>query len=133
MNKIFLMGRLGSEPETREAGSTTITSFSLATTEKYKDKETTQWHQVQFWGKLGETIAKYVDKGHRLLVEGRVEYQEYEKDGVKRYSTKITGESFKFVDSKNSGSGGVSKSSDNMPSIESQPGASTVDVDDLPF
>lgn len=124
MNKILLMGRLGSEPETRDAGSTTITSFSLATTEKYKDKETTQWHQVQFWGKLGETIAKYVDKGHRLLVEGRVEYQEYEKDGVKRYSTKITGESFKFVDSKNSGNGGSS----------SQTSASNSDDDDnLPF
>lgn len=120
MNKIILLGRLGSEPETREAGSTTITSFSLATTEKYKDKETTQWHQVQFWGKLGETIAKYVDKGHRLLVEGRVEYQEYEKDGVKRYSTKVTGESFKFVDSKNSGSSGQtpasSSNSDDDPS-----------------
>lgn len=121
MNKVILLGRLGSYPETRDAAGTTVTNFSLATTQKYKDKETTQWHRVTAWGKQGDIIAKYVKKGHRILLEGRIEYQEYEKDGVKRTATNIVLESFNFIES-----GGSSENS--TASVKQQS-----DIDDLPF
>ena len=118
MNRIQLMGRLGNDPETRQVNETSVTSFSLATTQKYKDKETTQWHRVTAWGKQGEVIAKYVKKGQRLLLEGRVEYQEYEKDGVKRQSTNIVLESFHFIESASTeqpSTTSVDNSSDDVP------------------
>jgi len=113
------MGRLGNDPETRQVNETSVTSFSLATTQKYKDKETTQWHRVTAWGKQGEVIAKYVKKGQRLLLEGRVEYQEYEKDGVKRQSTNIVLESFHFIET------GANSTGDSEPAKPQE--------DDVPF
>lgn len=128
MNRIQLMGRLGNDPETRQVNETSVTSFSLATTQKYKDKETTQWHRVTAWGKQGEVIAKYVKKGQRLLLEGRVEYQEYEKDGVKRQSTNIVLESFHFIESSSNG-GDASNEKPQTPTVDN----STHNDDDLPF
>lgn len=117
------MGRLGNDPETRQVNETSVTSFSLATTQKYKDKETTQWHRITAWGKQGEVISKYVKKGQRLLLEGRVEYQEYEKDGVKRQSTNIVLESFHFIESSSNSEQPKTHPVDNT----------TTDDDDIPF
>jgi single-strand DNA-binding protein len=94
VNKVTLLGNVGKDPELRQAGSSQVASFSLATTKSWKDKdgnkkEKTEWHRCDAWGKLGEIVAKYVIKGNKLYVEGSIEYDEYEKDGVKKYSTKI--------------------------------------------
>jgi len=95
LNKVSLIGNVGREPEIRSTSSgTRVASFSVATSRQWKDKsgspqEKTEWHRCQAWGKLAEIIEQFVNKGDRLYLEGRIEYGEYEKDGVKRYTTDI--------------------------------------------
>lgn len=91
LNKVALIGAVGQEPEVRySAQGMAIASFSLATSEKRKDKdEVTQWHNCVAFGKLAEIIQQYVTKGARLHLDGAIQYQQYEKDGEKRYATKI--------------------------------------------
>lgn len=96
MNVIHLIGRLGQDPETVKVGETSVTKFSIATTETWKDRTSgekmshTDWHNCECWGKVGsEVIQKYVQKGHQLSVTGSVKYEEYEKDGETRKATKI--------------------------------------------
>jgi single-strand DNA-binding protein len=91
VNKVTLIGAVGQEPEVRytQAGMA-IASFSLATSKKSKDKEeVTQWHNLVAFQKTAELVQQYVHKGSKLYIEGEIQYQEYEKDGQKRYATKI--------------------------------------------
>lgn len=102
LNKVIIVGRIGRDPEMKATPSgATVTSFSLATSKNWKDKngekqEQTEWHNVVFWNKPAEIIAQYVKKGDLLLVEGRIQTRTYEKDGVKMYRTEIIGEQFQF-------------------------------------
>ncbi len=97
LNKIQLIGNLGVDPETRHSSSGTVSaSFSLATSETWKDKqsgemqERTEWHRVKCFGRLAEVAGEYLKKGHRVYVEGRVHYSTYtDKEGVERYGTEI--------------------------------------------
>ena len=91
INKVTLIGAVGQDPETRfTAAGMAVASFSLATSEKRKDKdEVTQWHNCVCFGKLAEIVQQYIVKGSKLYVEGTIQYQQYEKDGEKRYATKI--------------------------------------------
>lgn len=104
-NLVILIGNLGKNPESRPAGNTTVTNFSVATSETYKDSEgkqqkSTEWHNVAAFGKLGETVAKYLKKGSKVYVEGRLRTSNYEKEGVKHYRTEIVASEVKFLDSK---------------------------------
>ncbi|MCH2229128.1 MAG: single-stranded DNA-binding protein [Crocinitomicaceae bacterium] len=95
-NKVSLIGRLGAAPEvvTFESGRT-LTRFSIATNESYKNKEgewqeKTQWHNLTIWGKQAESAAKVLDKGQEIIAEGKLVNSQYEtKEGEKRYSTSI--------------------------------------------
>jgi single-strand DNA-binding protein len=91
INKVTLIGAVGQDPESRfTAQGLQITSFSLATSEKRKDKdEVTQWHNCVAFGKLAEIVQQYVVKGSKLYLDGAIQYQTYEKDGEKRFATKI--------------------------------------------
>lgn len=91
INRVTLLGAIGKEPEVRySAQGMCIASFSLATSEKRKDKdEVTQWHNCVAFGKLGEIVQQYIVKGSKLYVDGSIQYQQYDKDGEKRYATKI--------------------------------------------
>lgn len=95
INKVILVGNLGNDPETRYTqGGMAITRISLATTSVRKDKdgnqqERTEWHRVVFFGKLAEIAGEYLRKGSQCYVEGRLQTREWEKDGVKRYTTEI--------------------------------------------
>jgi single-strand DNA-binding protein len=96
MNRVFLLGRVGKDPESRFTTSgTQVVSFSLATSEKYKDKqgnkqEDTQWHNLVLWKKLAEIAEKYVNKGDQLLIEGKVSNRSYDdRDGNKKYISEI--------------------------------------------
>jgi len=105
LNQVNIIGNVGQDPELREAGGTSVVNFSIATTERYKDRngeqqENTQWHRVSFWGKPAEIIAQYVSKGSKLYVGGSLEYRKYDKDGVEMTATNIKGRDFKFLDSK---------------------------------
>lgn len=91
LNKILLIGNLGKDPEMKvtPAGQT-VTRFSLATTEQWKDPQgqkqsKTEWHSITIWGKAGEAAGKYLHKGSKIFVEGRMEYREFTgNDGVKK-------------------------------------------------
>lgn len=110
MNKVILLGNVGKDPELKD-DSFKLVKFPIATSERYvKDGEKvekTEWHNVVFFGNQADVIAKYVEKGTKLLVEGRIQTRTYEKDGEKRYSTEIVGTNFEFV--------GRSEGSDSAP------------------
>jgi len=98
INKITLLGRVGKDPETRQAGENKVTNFTLATTEKYKDKEDTQWHNIVIWGALSDIAEKYVKKGDLLYVEGKSTNRSWEdKDGNKRYTTEVVVRELKLM------------------------------------
>lgn len=95
-NKVNLIGRLGAKPELQTvAGGYTISSFSVATNERYKDKdgtwkESTQWHNIKAWGKIAERISKIGMKGSEIVLEGKLINRQFEnKSGEKRYVTEI--------------------------------------------
>ena len=96
INKVHLIGNTGKDPEIRATGSgKKVASFSLATSESYKDHSgqkvtETQWHNIKAWGNLAEVAEKYIRKGQLLYVEGKVTYSSYDdKDGNKKYITEI--------------------------------------------
>jgi len=104
VNKAIILGNLGRDPEmTYTPSGLAVCKFSLATSKKMKDGQTvTQWHRCTAFGKAGELIAQYVNKGNQLYVEGEINYSQYEKDGTTRYSTDIIVREFSFI----SGGGG---------------------------
>ena len=96
VNKVILIGNVGGDPETRYLpNGNAVTNITLATTDSWKDKQTgqqqdrTEWHRVVFFGKLAEIAGEYLRKGGQCYVEGRLQTREWEKDGVKRYTTEI--------------------------------------------
>lgn len=102
VNKVFLIGNLGADPESREFSGQTVCNMRIATTDTWTDKagqkqEKTEWHRVSVWGKPAENCAKYLRKGRPVCVEGRIETREYEKDGQKRYSTEIKADRVTFL------------------------------------
>jgi len=138
LNKVMLIGHLGKDPELKytEKG-TAYCNFSIATDESYKDEngnkvERTEWHNIITWRKLAEICQQYLKKGSKIYCEGKLQTDSYEKDGVKRYSTKIVMTDMAMLDNK--GSGSASGSSDKVSDVASKPaGSTTGDDDDLPF
>ena len=96
VNKVILIGNVGGDPETRYLpNGNAVTNITLATTDSWKDKQTgqqqdrTEWHRVVFFGKVAEIAGEYLRKGSQCYIEGRMKNSEWEKDGVKRYTTEI--------------------------------------------
>jgi single-strand DNA-binding protein len=90
MNLVIFAGNLGGDPEVKNVGNSVVTTFSVATTETYKDKSTgekksnTDWHNCVAWGRTAEFIGKYAHKGTKALIKGSLHYKTYEnKDGNK--------------------------------------------------
>ena len=82
LNKVILIGNVGKEPEVRAFPDTKVANLTLATTEKFKDKQgnlqdATEWHNLQVWGKLAEIVEKYVKKGAQIYVEGKIKQESY--------------------------------------------------------
>lgn len=138
VNKVILLGRVGKQPEIKQVGDNKVANFSLATSEKFKDKsgnkvENTEWHNVVFWGKQAELIEQYVGKGDELYIEGSIKTETYEKDGEKRYATKIKGSAITFVSkSKKEGEAQHVQGERSTKQYE-EPVLNTQDTDDLPF
>jgi len=99
MNRVFLMGNLGKDPETRTTQSgKEVCNFSLATTRGSGDQKTTQWHHIVAFGKTAEICGKYLAKGSKVLIEGELTYRDWtDKDGNKRTSTEIIASNMQFV------------------------------------
>lgn len=96
LNKVFLLGNLGGDPELRMLGEgKAVLKLRLATGESYLDRnrvrqETTEWHTVSVWGRRAEALSRILSKGSKIFVEGKVKTTQYEgNDGVKRYRTEI--------------------------------------------
>ncbi|MCF6783840.1 single-stranded DNA-binding protein [Stutzerimonas stutzeri] len=96
VNKVILIGNVGGDPETRYMpNGNAVTNITLATTDSWKDKQTgqlqerTEWHRVVLFGKVAEIAGEYLRKGSQCYIEGRLQTREWEKDGVKRYTTEI--------------------------------------------
>jgi single-strand DNA-binding protein len=105
VNKVILIGRVGRDPEMRYTGDgTPVATFSMAMTEKWKDKESTTWLNIVAWKKLGEIVGEYVKKGALLYVEGKVQVREYEaRDGAKRKVFEIVAHQIKMLGGKSNG------------------------------
>ncbi len=96
VNRVTLLGKLGQDPEVRYMpNGTAVANISLATSEQWTDKQTgqkveeTEWHRVVVFGKLAEIAGEYLRKGSQVYFEGKNQTREWEKDGVKRYTTEV--------------------------------------------
>ena len=153
VNKVIIIGNLGRDPETRympEGGA--ITNISVATTEKWKDKngemqEKTEWHRVAFFGKLAEIAGEYLKKGSQVYVEGRLQTRKWQdKDGADKYTTEIVANAMQMLGSRQGmggggaaerepaeGGGGASRGAA-RPAAAAKPGGKFDDFeDDIPF
>lgn len=157
VNEVLLVGQVGQDPEKKELnGGKVLVKLNLATNRTYKDKSTgerkteTQWHRIEAWDALAETIATWVKKGQLLYVRGELRYGKYEKDGVTHYTTTIMAKDFNMLGGKSEKSAGSTEgaaesvrdyknTSANEPESVGTVSASSKDVmsnddtDDLPF
>jgi single-strand DNA-binding protein len=113
LNKVMLIGNVGSEPEIRTtAGGTKLAKVSLATNRVFNDRsgnkqEKTEWHRLTFWDKLADLVDQYVKKGDRIYVEGRIEYSQTEDDkGNQRFWTDIVVQEMLLMGGSAGGGGG---------------------------
>lgn len=96
VNKVILVGTCGQDPDVRYLpNGNAVTNLSLATSEQWTDKrsgekvERTEWHRVSLFGKVAEIAGEYLRKGSQCYIEGKLQTREWEKDGIKRYTTEI--------------------------------------------
>ena len=165
LNKVTLIGNLGSDPEVRSTtGGNRVATFSLATSRSWNDasgakQEKTEWHRCVVWNSKASTLAdiveRYVKKGDKLYVEGRIEYRQWQdKDGQTKYSTEINVRELIMLGSPRGGGGesagegagraarspagakakaGAAAGTGASEDFEEFPGALEDEDDDLPF
>ena len=102
INRVILIGNLGKDPEIKTTPSgKKVANFSLATTRTVKGEKSTSWHNLVAWEKTAEIVEKWLKKGSKVFVEGRIEYRTWDKgDGTKGYMTDIVVESLQMLDKK---------------------------------
>ncbi|MBK8619838.1 MAG: single-stranded DNA-binding protein [Anaerolineales bacterium] len=104
LNRVQLIGRLGRDPESKFTPTgKKVTQFSLAVSNHWKDKngetkESTEWVNIEAWGRLGEVCQEYLKKGSLIFIEGRLKTDKYEEKGETRYFTKIVAQTLQFLD-----------------------------------
>ena len=105
VNKIILIGRVGKDPEGHALqDGTSVVNFTLATSERYRDKntgeqkESTEWHSITCWRGCADLANNYVRKGQLLYIEGKIHNRSYQdRDGVTRYKTEVIAETIDFL------------------------------------
>jgi len=157
LNKVMLIGNLGADPEVRStANGSRVANLSLATSRQWNNQagekqEKTEWHRIVVWNsrvsKLADFAEKYLKKGDRVYVEGRIEYRTWEdREGNTRYSTEINARELIPLSSKGGGGGGTEAEAQaparaaqavaadsKSQSFEDFPEALDEEDDDLPF
>jgi single-strand DNA-binding protein len=118
LNKAFLMGNLGADPELRYTPSgQAVANFRIATSESWVDKqgqkqERTEWHRIVAWGKLAELCGEYLKKGRQVFVEGKLQTRQWEdRDGHKRFTTEIQAREITFLGARDGAGGGAPRRS----------------------
>jgi len=140
LNQAQIIGHLGRDPETRYLPSgEAVTAFSIATTEKWKDKQTgeqkeaTEWHRITAFGKLAEIIDQYVRKGSLVYIAGKITTRKWtDKDGIERYSTEIKADTMKMLGGRQDGADSAPRSQSQGKPAAAQKNDSFID-DDIPF
>jgi single-strand DNA-binding protein len=138
VNKVILIGNVGKDPEVNYIKEDLpVAKFTLATSESYtKDGQkvtNTEWHNIVVWRGLAKVVEKYVKKGSKLYIEGKITNRQYEKDGQTKYFTEIVVRDLTMLDSKNS-SGEYEGSAPAASAPAPAPAAPTQEADDdLPF
>jgi len=148
LNKVLLIGRLGSDPEIKQmVNGKSVARFSLATSNTWKDKNTgekkekTEWHRVVIFNEgLVKVVQQYVKKGAQVYVEGQLTTRKWkdEKAGIDKYSTEVVlqgfNSSFKILSNKSNQIENLQDSSAEKSSLPNDDGVSSKDLDDeIPF
>lgn len=155
VNKVILIGNVGADPDVKYLdGGIAVANLRLATTERYRNRsgenvEQTEWHNIVLWRGLAETVEKYVRKGMRLYIEGRIRTRSWDdQNGIKRYTTEIYADTMQMLSFRQEGEGGgmpassykaspASYKASASPSYGSSEPVESVesadDSDDLPF
>ena len=146
VNKVILVGNLGKDPEIRHLeNGATVANFSIATSENYKDRKTgekvsqTEWHNIVAWRGLAEIAEKYLKKGQKVYIEGKLKTRSWQdQDGNNRYSTEVITDNLTMLGSaiqnettSNLSDGQTNKASENK--ISEKEFSAPNDEDDLPF
>lgn len=137
INKVILVGHVGKDPEVKHLDNgTSFARFTLATSESYKNKDgekitNTEWHNIVVWRGLADVAEKYVKKGNKLYLEGKITSRTYEQDGATKYFSEIVGNVMQMLDSKPPSIG-----SESTPTNPTEPNVEKneeLPTDDLPF
>lgn len=98
MNKAILIGRLTRDPEVRTLNSgSLVCNFTLAIDRRSKGEETADFINCETWGKSAENMGRWMHKGRQIAVEGRIQVDSYDKDGERRYRTKVVCDRIEFL------------------------------------
>ena len=149
VNKVILIGRLGSNPEIRYTpGGAAVANFNVATNESWVDKnqakqERTEWHRVVVWGKLAQLCGEYLAKGRQVYLEGRLQTRQWQdKDNQTKYTTEVIANTVQFLGSAAGTSAGTGNYTKNETSTDAQNAAEPANVnmeqpsfteEDIPF
>jgi len=148
VNKVILIGNLGSDPEVRHlSGGSVVANFNIATSESYTNKNgervtQTEWHRIELWDGLARIAEQYLKKGQMVYIEGKLRTENWQdSDGNSRTTTRIRGLNMTMLGGRSDSNGGAqqmaSKESENSPS-QTQPKVDPTppeedETDDLPF
>lgn len=138
VNKAILIGNLGKDPVVRHLDSgASVANFSIATTESYKNRDgqrvdQTEWHNIVAWRGLAEVSEKYLKKGDKVYIEGRIRARSYEKDGQKKYFTEIMADNMTMLGGKRDDSAPEYNTPDQQQQFD-EPQQQQQPDDDLPF
>jgi single-strand DNA-binding protein len=148
-NQAIIMGNLTRDPEVRTTPSgQSVASFAVATNRSWNDssgerQEAVEFHEIVAWGKLAELAGQYLAKGRKVLVVGRLQTQQWEKDGVKQRRTEIVASDISFLDARGTEPSsteptGAVKPSESKPKksgdvVIEEIGDEEVNLDDIPF
>ena len=106
LNRVEIIGHLGGDPELRYTPSgSAVTSFSVATSYKSGEKESTEWFSIIAWGKLAETCNQYLSKGQQVYVDGRLQTRTWDDDKGKHYKAEVVANKVLFLGQRREASG----------------------------
>jgi len=136
INKVILVGNLGSDPEIRYTPSgAAVANFSIATSDEWTDKNTgekqerTEWHRIVAWRRLGEICGEYLRKGSQVYIEGKLQTRSWEdRDGNRRYITEVIAQNMQMLGP--AGKGGKAQSTEERFPVEEP---ISIPDDDIPF
>lgn len=142
VNKVILIGNLGKDPDVRYLeGGTAVANFPLATSETYKNRNgelttSTEWHNIVVWRRLAEITEKYLKKGNKVYIEGKLRTRSWQdQDGNNRYTTEVVADNLTMLGGRNDGEEGGYSKPESSNSVDKPSGDfnSATEEDDLPF